>query len=521
MACELVRHGATVRIVDKSPGIDPHCRATLIHSRSLEIFQDLGIVGEVLAEGAKLLGISLYANGRRFMHSRYHGVDSPFPWGVALPQSRTEEILEGLLRRLGVAVERQTELVAMAEHPEGVRATLRHADGREEVVDTPWLVGCDGAHSTVRHLNQEQFPGEADPHQYVLADVVVDAPIDHDEGHGFFTDNGVLYMFILPEGRTLIVANLPEHHDAATETPALEEIQALVTQRGPVGARVSDPRWLTYFRIHYCLTPHYRHDRTFLAGDAAHIHSLFGGQGMNTGIQDAYNLAWKLALVARGRAPESLLESYETERRQVAEDVIKTTKIATEGGEVFAHLSAEDREKLCARMIVPEPERLRMAQHSEELDLDYRKSPICAEHGERFAAGPHAGAQALDAGGVQVDGQTMTLFELLRGLQHTLLLFVGSRREQPSTDALVDLAASVVHSHGDLLNVYLVVTERGTEPASLAPQATLIRDPQQTLHRRYGADTDCLYLIRPDGYVAYRSKPATMSNFREYLDRIF
>lgn len=521
MACELARHGAPVRIVDKSPGIDPHCRATVIHSRSLEVFQDLGIVDEVLAKGAKVLGMSLYANGRRFMHARYHGVDSPFPWGVALPQCQTEGILEELLKRLGVAVERQTELVAMAQHLDGVRVTLRHADSREEVVDTPWLVGCDGAHSTVRHLNQEQFPGEADPHQYVLADAVVDAPIDHNEGHGFFTDDGVLYMFTLPEGRTLIAANLPEHHDAATETPTLTEIQALVTQRGPAGARVSDPRWLTYFRINYRLTPHYRHERTFLAGDAAHIHSLVGGQGMSTGIQDAYNLAWKLALVARGRAPESLLDSYETERRQVAEDVVKTTKIATEGGEVFAHLSAEDREKLCARMIVPESERLRMARHSEEIDLDYRKSPICVEHGERFAAGPHAGSQALDAGGLQVDGQTMTLFELLRGPQHTLLLFVGSTREQPSTDGLVDLAASVVRAHGDLMKVCFVATESGTKLAALAPQARIVRDPQQTLHRRYGAETECLYLIRPDGYVAYRSRPATTQSFREYLDGVF
>ena len=521
MACELARHGAAVRIIDKSPGIDPHVRATVIHSRTLEVFQDLGVVDQVLAEGLKLFGVSLYANGRRFMHARYHGVDSPYPWAIALPQCRTEEILEALLKRLGVAVERQTELVAMTERPDGVRATLRHADGREEVVDTPWLVGCDGAHSTVRHLNHEHFPGEADPHQYVLADVAIDAPIDLQEAHFFFTDHGVLYFFILSEGRTLIAANLPEPHDAATETPTLEEIRALVTERGPAGARVSDPRWLTYFRIHYRLARHYRHGRTFLAGDAVHIHSLVGGQGMNTGIQDAYNLAWKLALVARGRAPESLLESYETERRQVAEDVLKATKIVTEGAEVFAHLSAEERERFCARMVVPEPEQLRMARHGEELDLDYRKSPICAEHREGFAAGPHAGAQALDAGSLQVDGRTVTFFELLRGPQHTLLLFVGSTRGKPSTDGLVDLVTSIVRSHGDLMKVCLVATDDGTELAALAPQARIVRDPQQTLHRRYGAETECLYLIRPDGYVAYRSRPATKSSFQKYLDRVF
>src|SRR5438105_1751074 len=163
MACELARHGAPVRIVDRLPAINPTCRAVGLHSRTLEVFHDLGIVDEILAQGNKVLGMSQYANGVRFLHSGGGELDTPYPFGVILEQCKTEAALEGLLTRLGVTVERDTELVALAEHDHSVTATLRHAAGREETVETPWLVGCDGAHSRVRHLNHLHFPGEADP----------------------------------------------------------------------------------------------------------------------------------------------------------------------------------------------------------------------------------------------------------------------------------------------------------------------------------------------------------------------
>ena len=445
MACELVRHGVPVRIVDKRAGIDPHCRATGVHSRTLEVFHDLGIADEVLAEGLAFRAFNEYANGRRFSRSPAGHVDSPYPFTVSLEQCRTEMILEALLNRLGVRVERQTELVALAERNEGLSVTLRHHDGREEIVDTPWLAGCDGAHSTVRHLTHQTFPGKEHLHRYALGDVIAEGPVADDEGHAFLCDAGVLYMFPLPRRRTLLVADLPEHHDEASESPGLDTMQALVAERGPAGIRVSDPRWLSYFRIHYRLTRHYRHGlRIFLAGDAAHVHSPVGGQGMNTGIQDAYNLAWKLALVARGRAPHSLLDSYEVERRAVAKDVIKTTRMMTERSESFSHLSEAQRERLYINVTVPDAEACRMGAHIEELDVDYQKSPICAEHGgaRRLQGGPRAGTEARDAGPLQRGEQQLTLFQLLRGPRHTLLLFPGARTGRAGWLRLARLADS-------------------------------------------------------------------------------
>jgi 2-polyprenyl-6-methoxyphenol hydroxylase-like FAD-dependent oxidoreductase len=497
MACELARHGAPVRIVDKRADIDPHCRATSIHARTLEIFHDLGIVEEVVARGQAFRAFNEYANGRRFARSPLGHVDSPYPFTVSLEQSRTEMILDALLERLGVRVERQTELTALAERPDGMRVTLHHHDGREETADTPWLVACDGAHSTVRHLTHEGFPGTADPHQFALGDLIVQGPVADDEGHAFLCDTGVLYLFPLPEGRTLMVATVPEDHDGAREAPGLDAMQALMDERGPAGTRVVETRWTSYFTIHYRLARHYRHGRrVFLAGDAAHVHSPVGGLGMNTGIQDAYNLAWKLALVARERAPASMLDSYELERRAVAKDVIRTTRMMTERSEAFSHLSESERQRLYVNVTVPEAA-ARTGAHLEELDLDYRTSPICGERtgARRLAGGPRAGAEARDAGPLQRRGERLTLFELLRGPRHTMLLFPGARSGRAGTAEAT--------------------------PADLPPQTSVILDVDRALHRRYDARAECLYLIRPDGYIGYRSTPAVPGPLREHLERIF
>jgi 2-polyprenyl-6-methoxyphenol hydroxylase-like FAD-dependent oxidoreductase len=527
MACELARHGAPARIIDKQSGINPHCRACAVHSRTLEIFYDFGIIDEILAQGQKILGMSQYANGERFMRSSGDEIDSPFPFSVNLEQCKTESALERLLRTHDIRVERESELVAISGRPDVVSATIRHGNGSQEVVETPWLIGCDGAHSRVRHLNHLHFPGEEDPHEYCLADVLMEGALARDEIHAFLSDRGQLFFFPLPNRRWLIAADLPKHHDAIKEQPSLQEVEALVSERGPTGIGISDPRWLAYFRINYRAARHYRHERIFLAGDAVHIHSPMGGQGMNTGIQDAYNLAWKLALVHRGRAPVGLLDSYEKERRPVAEDVLTTTKMLTDRFEAFSHLSPEQREQLYINMVVPPEVAKRMARHLEQLDLNYSKSPICHQHEgshfgkTRFTAGPRPGEEAIDATPLLHNDRRTTLFELLRGPKHTLLLFPGADHEAKSWHRLAELAQSVQSSLDDLINVYIVAIEAGSVPSNPKFHQRLVLDPERSLHYRYGAETECLYLIRPDGYVGYRSEPATASAFRDYLGRIF
>ena len=527
MACELARHGAPVRIIDKQSGINPHCRACSVHARTLEIFHDFGIVDEILTQGHKVLGMSQYANGERFMHSSGGEIDSPYPFSINLEQCKTESALERLLGTYGIEVERETELVAISGRPDAVSATIRRGASSEEVVETPWLIGCDGAHSRVRHLNHIHFPGKEDLHQYCLADVLIDGALAHDEIHSFMTDRGLIFFFPLPNARWLVAADLPTQHDPVKEQPSLDDVRAIADERGPAGIRISDPHWLAYFRINYRAARHYRHERIFLAGDAVHIHSPMGGQGMNTGIQDAYNLAWKLALVHLGRAPADLLESYEKERRPVAEDVLATTKMLTDRFEAFSNLSPEQRQRMYVNMVVPPEVAKRMARHLEQLDLNYTKSPICHQREgshfgkTRLTAGPRPGEEAPDAKPLLYDNRLTSLFELMRGPKHTLLLFPGVAHESKSWQRLGELAESVESRLDNLIIIYFAAIEASSVPSDPKFDGRLILDPERSLHYRYGAETECLYVVRPDGYVGYRSEPATASALHEYLGRIF
>jgi 2-polyprenyl-6-methoxyphenol hydroxylase-like FAD-dependent oxidoreductase len=526
LGCVLRRHGAPVRIVDKLPGIRPFARAVGVHSRSLEIFQDLGIVDALIAKAEKVAGYRQFAEGRCIQHVRYDDLDAPYPFLAVLEQWKTEGLLEEKLAELGGAVERETELMAIEERLDGVRATLRLADGSTEIADVSWLVGCDGAHSTVRHLNRQHFPGEADPRRYLIADVIVDAPYGRGEIIAFLSDIGALFWGPLPEGRTLVFGDYEQGSERIDGEPTLEDLRSFVDSRCVEHVEIRDPRWIGLFHVNYRLTPHYRHGRTILAGDAAHIHSSVGGQGMNTGMQDAYNLGWKLALVSQGRAPESLLDSYEKERRAVAADVLAMSRAMSEQAFSYSKLPAEERARSYAHAYVPEAERLRSIRKQEELDLDYRKSPICMEYRHspdaegQPAGAPHAGAEAVDAGPLEVDGRRVTAFELFAGPQHTLLLFVGADGRDRRHASIVDLAGEVARVHDDLIRVCILLPADADAAVFKDVPATLVRDLEGRMHERYGAAAGRSYLIRPDGYIGWCSERPSLTAFRDYLANV-
>ncbi|MEM9731128.1 MAG: FAD-dependent monooxygenase, partial [Myxococcota bacterium] len=507
MASELARYGIPVRIVDESPGIDPHVRANLLHSRTLEIFRTLGIDDEVTRGSIAEHGIRIYAQGSLAGELRHAPVESPFPYGMSQSQATTEAVLEAHLRKLGVRVERSVALRNLDPQSDRVVATIEHSGGRSETFETPWLVGCDGAHSAVRHLTGCAFPGETDPYPYLLGDVVVDGPLNEHEGYVFLHDDGDYFIFsTLPGQRRLVCATAPPGHPAE-KPPTLGDLQRMLDVRGVSGLRVSDPRWLAYFRIHYRLAPHYRQGRTFLAGDAAHVHSLMAGQGMNTGIQDAYNLAWKLALVMKGVAPQWWLDSYDAERRLVGAQVVTMTQKMTETLEAFPGLSAKDRERLLGHMFVPESDRIAAARELQELDLDYAESPLC-EDGEGFTRGPSAGEGAPNVDGLSIDGRPTSVFQVLGTPGYHLFAFIG---DLDPADAFQATAALSVYPW---VEPYLVTTR---SPAARAGVAALL-DPDGSMHARYEAQVPTVYLVRPDGYVAFRQRG--LDGVQHHLSRI-
>jgi 2-polyprenyl-6-methoxyphenol hydroxylase-like FAD-dependent oxidoreductase len=526
LAAELTRHGIACRIVDKATGPTPLPKATSVQARTMEVLEDMGVVDEVLAAGHQSHGVNIYSHTQRLMHFSYDDLESSYPFMLNIPQSGMERILGGRIARLGLAVEWQTELVGFTQDADGVTATLRDADGREETVRAGWLVGCDGAHSTVRHTLNIPFEGHTYQQWFGLADARIHWALRHDELHGFVHPQGLLFIIPMPgEDQYRLIVEAEKRADDAELT--LADFQAAVDERGPGNARLSDPGWIAPFTVNARRAATHRQGRVFIAGDASHIHSPAGGQGMNTGIQDAYNLAWKLALVIRERANPALLDSYDAERTPVAEAVLRMTERLTTLLTMRNPVGQRVRNHLMPVLTGFGNVQHQMANQDAEFDISYRSSPAVAEHHHgrfgqaRFVGGPRAGDRAPNAGPLgRADGSSVQLHDLLRGIHHTLLLFSGPEPAPSTLAHLTTLAQGMRDTHGEALQVYCIVNG-ATVPTELAGQSGVLLDAEGAVHHRYQADLSCLYLIRPDDYIGFRSRPADGAALETYLARIF
>ncbi|MBX3439376.1 MAG: FAD-dependent monooxygenase, partial [Planctomycetaceae bacterium] len=336
MAVELTRYGVPVRIIDKTASRTDKSKALAVWSRTLELLERSRCADAFVAAGLKASAVNIFSGSEAVATVSFGDLDTPYSFALMLPQSETERLLEQQLESLGNRVERRVELTGFNEGGATVLGTLRHADGSEESVEAEWLIGCDGAHSSVRHLLGLEFLGDTLPSEFILADVhATGLTAPDDTLAAFWHHEGAVIFFPIAPGRYRVIADVGHEprHD-----PTLAEVQSILDRRGPGGVTLSDPIWLAGFGINERMVKQYRHGRVFLAGDAAHIHSPAGGQGMNTGMQDAFNLAWKLALVVEGVAPPDLLDSYSAERSPIAKHVLsqtgRLTRVATAQNEI-------------------------------------------------------------------------------------------------------------------------------------------------------------------------------------------
>lgn len=384
MAAELVRYGVGVRLIDRASHATETSKALVIWSRTLELMDRMGCTRAFLDAGLRAPGASIRSGGKVLGNPRFGDIASAYNFALMIPQRDTERLLAAHLRSFGVEVERQVELVGFTEAADGVEACLRHADGSEETVRTPWLIGCDGAHSTVRHRLDLAFEGSAQGDDWLLADVRLDGPgaPPPDEIATYLHRDGPFVTFPIPGGRARVVATVGKT-DAThpRPDPTLDDVQDLIDQRAGGGFRASDPVWLTHFRINERKVTDYQRGHVFLAGDAAHIHSPAGGQGMNTGMQDAVNLAWKLAMVVRGRAGESLLDSYSPERSTVGDMVLSNAERLTDMA-TLSNPAAQAARNLALRFLLGlHAVRDRMATQMSEIEIAYAGSPLSKGRG--------------------------------------------------------------------------------------------------------------------------------------------
>src|SRR5215472_4508007 len=313
LAAQLLARGIDTRIVDKGDGPARESRAVSVHARTLELLDTMGLAEAFIEHGHRGRRYRMYVGNQSLLNLDMTRNGSRYGFILNLAQSQTERLLRTRVLELGGTIEQRSELAGLCQRGDGVDATLRDAEGRETEIHAGYVVGCDGAHSRVRHELGLAFAGQPYAGDFLLADVALEGVGSEDASHLFFRPDGRI-LVCLPMGQHRWRVVMPNAGERGGRPPTFEEIQEQVGQRAPWPITVSDPGWLACFRCHLRSATAYRRGRVLLAGDAAHIHTPAGGQGMNTGMMDAANLAWKLALVAGAHAVGSLLDTYETER---------------------------------------------------------------------------------------------------------------------------------------------------------------------------------------------------------------
>ena len=519
MAAELARYGVPTRIIDKRAQPAHHSRALVIQPRILEIFEDMGIVKEFLEVGKPIAAFNPYIAGRHLSRIEWQNDNTAYA-PLILEQSETERILEEYLSELGVNVERRTELIDLRQTENAIATEIRYSSGIKDALVARYVFGCDGAHSVVRKALRLDFAGDRYPEDFILADLKIDWDLADDEVHIFLKDGKVLAALPLSgRGRYRLIASregdpAPGHEHPAE--PTLAEFQQLLKGRLPVYARLKKPEWLAAFRLHHRISEEVRIGRVFLAGDAAHIHSPVGGQGMNTGIQDAYNLAWKVALVETGKVHPELLDTYQTERLPVMQDIVRLTDRAFRAAMAEGFWARKAREYLAPLLLPRGTVRRRVLDKIGQIATRYPRGRFIKDTAP-FRDGPRAGMRAPNVDVFDIHrARFLQMFDLFQDQRHVLLFFADGQLEERYLRASRELRVK----YSQYVELYLLLPGE-KEPSLQEPEDLLLNDPDGEVYETYGVTTSALYLIRPDGHVAFRSLPAERARLEAYLKDVF
>jgi len=514
MAISCQTMGLQFDIIDRLPKPSGYTKALALWSSALEMLDGLGVCDEFLSKAISCKGTTISRGRKQLIHiPAGFCVDSPYPRILLLPQLETESILCRALEAQGSCIERHKELINLKQDRDSVSVQVQEASGEVRSESFRWVVACDGAHSTVRHLVGAEFEGEALEDVFVLCDARIEGEIEEGVAQFFWSQEGLLAIFPVTPGVWRLTAN---RTDSSEDEPTLEEIQTLLDARGPGGWKLHSPTWLSKYHISERKARSFRHGRVFLAGDAAHIHSPAGGQGMNTGMQDAFNLAWKLAVLARGFGnEEAFAESYHSERSPVAEEVLRES-----GRLIRSNLSGHPvlqfvRDRIVGLASHSDKLKRKMSRQLSGIDIHYNRGPLVAgdEHWAEHCRthGFPGGWRPRDAT-VYRDREPVSLFKQWRPCGFTLLLFSGCNPISHDVERLWEVA-EITKEWGDLIRIVRIW--KGDCP----PNSSWFGDPQGIAHKRFGAEVASFYLIRPDQYVALRNQPAEAAVLKDWLSR--
>ncbi len=482
LALWLTKAGIRIRLIDQAEKAGTTSRALVMHARNLEFYHQMGIEQSALGKGIEFRAANLWVRGRkagRVPFSRIGSPVSPYPFMFILPQDRHEEMLTAELTKLGIEVERNTELLSYQTASGGIQARLRMPGGQEETATARYLAGCDGAHSVIRRQLGTAFPGGTYENTYYVADLVVEGPVADGEMHVALDDADFLAVFPMKgEGRVRMIGAL-DYEGASKDDLKWQDVSPEIIRRLRID--VKEVKWFSTYRVHHRVAAFFRKDRVFLLGDAGHIHSPVGGQGMNTGIGDAVNLAWKLASSLRQGAGDALLDTYESERIRFARTLVATTDRAFTFVNKRGWLAARVRTVIVPRLI---PFLFRFTairrflfRIVSQIRISYRTSPLSLG-----LAGKRRAGDRLPWVPASPDN-----FEPLRSMSWQ------------------------AHCYGSLPE----------------PLRSFFRKRNIALHefawsplcRQAGLRKDAVYLIRPDGYIGLIERKANLSNIQAYTQR--
>ncbi|KTC99747.1 FAD-dependent monooxygenase [Legionella feeleii] len=512
-ANELTRHGIRCRIIDKKAGLSDKSKALAIHIRTLDVLEDCGFIEEFLAQGLKVDGVLLKAHGRLLVDVNFSLVEGDRHYLIDLPQDKTEQILYAELMAKGLKVEWQTELTGIEPVSNHTIATLKQADGSNEQVNAAWIIACDGSHSTLRHLVNADFLGSTYKEVWWLADLLIDWNLPENKMALFVTHHGPMAAFPMGDKRYRLVLVAPEG-STINDTPTMQDIEQAFIQRCSESATLSNPLWITQFGIHHRQIQQYRHGRVFFAGDAAHIHSPMGGQGLNTGIQDIYNLIWKLALVKKGLAQDSLLDSYHKERYPIGKEVLKKTDFLTKLITIRNPFLIYSRNTLVRFITSFKFVKRYFTRDMAELSISYANSPIVKTLGipTKFKIGEFAPNFSFTDIHSKEKKQ---LHQMIQGTMHHLFLFAGQTKSQ--FPALLETAALINQQFKEIIQVHVVLSDSNE---ALHLDSVLIDDNQE-VHQQFAIQQTTALLIRPDKYIGLTQAPVNKDSLLAYMKTIY
>lgn len=507
MACQLSRWGISTKIIDQQSERANESRAFGIQAKSMEIFQNLGIVEQFLESAQVAREAYFFWRGKpkfRLNFKQFQFENTPFSFIYFLPQPEIEKILIHYLAQRGISVDRNIKLENFQDHSDYISACLKNEkNGSIENSNYRYIIGCDGARSSVRHLLQIPFIGGDYQQDFLLADVKIKWPRPFEEGFRIFFDNqGFFLNAPLSKPYTRIITAKITDEAQETIPSNIDGIQKFIRQISHCDLDILESIWMSRFHLHHRIVKNYQKGNAFLVGDAAHIHSPVGAQGMNTGLQDATNLAWKIALTIQNKRDDSLLKTYELERMFIGKKLTRTTDkifwLLTSPNKLLGILrpilfAAASKVISIARV------QRRLFWLVSQLGIHYNNNSFIYEKSEKaskdFLAGPRAGFRAPDA-----PTENTSLFELFKLKPGNLLIFLTSAE---NSLMLKNKLAELPSHHSKWLAIHQFLA---------SPKNKL-------LFKRYGVTQDSVYFIRPDGYIGFRNSPINVDDLILYLNQ--